>query len=281
MDQVLRQIESAIKNKTFPQTNVFVGPKLAIIKVLHRVFKWLLCEKFGCDSCQNCKLIEINQHPDIVSVQGTETVTDLKNALKHIHKLPYLSSHRIFFLSDLDKANKQVLNSLLKIFEEPPSYAYIISASSTTSYLPLTILSRMVPWYIHLGSSYVDAKVIELEAEINNLLEEDEKHNIDLTKLDKAWVAYLSRKHIIPLLVLFEESIDKKKFFRVCYLILLKKFLLDQDRNFEDLVLNFDLALNLLERRHLYDSGLFTAALLCKFEEFEKISSDHISWLKF
>jgi len=61
---------------------------------------------------------------------------------------PLKGHHRIFLIDQIDRANEQAANSLLKILEEPPPYLIIICTAANAYDLLPTIRSRSVPLYL-------------------------------------------------------------------------------------------------------------------------------------
>jgi hypothetical protein len=87
-----------------------------------------------------------HNHPDIAwfnqDKEGLKikTVRNLKTELNYP---PYQAEQRFFLLCHLDGASVPAQNALLKILEEPPTYAQIwLTAENTANLLP-TILSRV------------------------------------------------------------------------------------------------------------------------------------------
>jgi DNA polymerase III subunit delta' len=61
---------------------------------------------------------------------------------------PLKGSHRVFLIDQIDRANEQAANSLLKILEEPPPYLILIATAQNAYDLLPTIRSRSVPLYL-------------------------------------------------------------------------------------------------------------------------------------
>jgi len=61
---------------------------------------------------------------------------------------PLKGRHRIFLIDQIDRANEQAANSLLKILEEPPPYLTVICTATNPYDLLPTIRSRSVPLYL-------------------------------------------------------------------------------------------------------------------------------------
>lgn len=61
---------------------------------------------------------------------------------------PLKGRHRVFLIDQIDRANEQAANSLLKILEEPPPYLIVLCTASNPYDLLPTIRSRSVPLYL-------------------------------------------------------------------------------------------------------------------------------------
>lgn len=61
---------------------------------------------------------------------------------------PLKGRYRIFLIDQIDRANEQAANSLLKILEEPPAYLILICTASNPYDLLPTIRSRSVPLHL-------------------------------------------------------------------------------------------------------------------------------------
>lgn len=61
---------------------------------------------------------------------------------------PLRGRHRVFLIDQIDRANEQAANSLLKILEEPPPYLILVCTASNPYDLLPTIRSRSIPVYL-------------------------------------------------------------------------------------------------------------------------------------
>lgn len=113
----------------------------------------------GCGECRSCRAIADGVHPDVRCAAPSgpsrtlripqfwprDGVKDLpadRAILRDLHFGPAQSPKRFFIIEEAGALNDDTANSLLKVLEEPPSYAvFILTAPSETSVLP-TIASR-------------------------------------------------------------------------------------------------------------------------------------------
>jgi DNA polymerase-3 subunit delta' len=113
----------------------------------------LICEnKNACGICHNCKQFSTNADIKILDLsknkdgetKGSISVEDARTIASDIYIKPFSFDKKIYIIDNADKMTVAAQNALLKVFEEPPSYAVIILvAHNITDILP-TILSRGV-----------------------------------------------------------------------------------------------------------------------------------------
>lgn len=105
-----------------------------------------------CGHCRHCLKAQSGVHPDIV-VSDPERLNEKTfkiGAVREIRNdsfvLPNEAEKKVYIMKSADKMNPQAQNALLKILEEPPSYArFILECESRISMLA-TIMSRVTPF---------------------------------------------------------------------------------------------------------------------------------------
>jgi len=114
----------------------------------------LLCEKHtGCGECRPCKLIEHQNHPDVMIVKPTVSGERIKTEkilvdrirdelIVPITRKPVEGRYRIGFIPNFETANENAANAFLKTLEEPPEYAILILTTDDLESLLPTIRSR-------------------------------------------------------------------------------------------------------------------------------------------
>lgn len=100
-----------------------------------------------CRECRTCRQIERLQHPDLSVIaileDKTRIVIDQVRELQHHLALaPYAARYRIGLFLNLEQANEQAMNALLKTLEEPPPSVILLATAESAELLLPTIVSR-------------------------------------------------------------------------------------------------------------------------------------------
>ena len=105
--------------------------------------KAILCENHtACGDCPSCKQFYSTSDVKIIESEKSIPVETVRELTSEIFLKPFHFPRKIYLIKDADKMTVQAQNALLKVFEEPPSYAIIILITSNLSALLPTILSR-------------------------------------------------------------------------------------------------------------------------------------------
>ena len=102
-----------------------------------------------CFNCKDCHNISDGIHPDVIIPEksgklGGYSVDTVKKICSDVFIRPNNSERKIYIFRDCNNMDERSQNTLLKIIEEPPEYAYFIfTAESKSKFLP-TIISRCV-----------------------------------------------------------------------------------------------------------------------------------------
>jgi len=111
----------------------------------------LVCENENkpCGQCRSCKNAQSHSHPDIIYAEhsgkmGGFSVETVRNICSDAYIKPNNSDIKIYLFTDADNITVQAQNSLLKLIEEPPSYAYFIFTATDRNVILETIRSRII-----------------------------------------------------------------------------------------------------------------------------------------
>ncbi len=113
----------------------------------------LLCESGSgspCGKCDACIKCASHNHPDIIYVskkkdKATIGIDDVREqVIENAYVKPLLAERKIFIIADGEALTPGAQNGLLKILEEPPSYAVFITMVQKAGMLLDTVLSRSV-----------------------------------------------------------------------------------------------------------------------------------------
>lgn len=145
----LKQALRRALNGRFPQSVLLTGPagigKLTTARILTAA---LLCENDGarpCGTCTTCRKVEGNMHSDVTLIDmgdaeiKVETARTIRSACA---VLPGDGDRRVFLIRHAHTMNASAQNALLKLLEEPPSYAFFILMTENAGAILPTILSR-------------------------------------------------------------------------------------------------------------------------------------------
>lgn len=93
-------------------------------------------------------------HPDFVTFPPDGplrqiTIQQMRALKERAQYKPLHGAYRVFLIDQIDRANEQAANSLLKTLEEPPDHLILIMTAANAYDLLPTIRSRAVPF--HLG----------------------------------------------------------------------------------------------------------------------------------
>ena len=106
----------------------------------------LMCdEKEPCFNCRTCRLIENESFQDVIFYPTGKkiVVSDVADLITKSYVKPLEKDKKLFVLCDMQEANAQSQNKLLKILEEPPENTYMLLGTTSTYPLLSTVLSRV------------------------------------------------------------------------------------------------------------------------------------------
>ena len=141
-------LQNALQGR-FPQSVLLTGPagigKLTTARILAAA---LLCESGGarpCGVCAACRKVEGNLHSDVTLIDmgdaeiKVETARTIRSACA---VKPGDGDRRVFLIRHAHNMNASAQNALLKLLEEPPSYAFFLLMTENAGAILPTILSR-------------------------------------------------------------------------------------------------------------------------------------------
>ncbi len=140
---------AALKNDRVAHAYLFAGPrgtgKTTVARILARARN---CQKLKdgepCGRCLSCREGEKNSFVDLIetdaaSNRGIDQIRELKDKIRFS---PIAANYKVYIIDEVHMLTPEAFNALLKILEEPPSYAIFILATTEPHKVPETVLSR-------------------------------------------------------------------------------------------------------------------------------------------
>lgn len=156
-------VDSLIKNNRLPHAIMLQGGSSAqrseFSSFLARAF---VCEndRKPCGRCSHCLKALSSSHPDIVIAdpaahnEKTFKISLVREIKDDAYIIPNEAHSKVYILKLADKMNVQAQNALLKLIEEPPTYARFILECESSSAMLETIMSRVT--LFDLGADIYD-----------------------------------------------------------------------------------------------------------------------------
>ncbi len=152
--ELLSTLSSMVRSGRTAHAVMLYGEKGSGRKLIAQYYtQLLLCENGGtepCGICNACRNVQQGFHPDVTYAEtsgklGGYSVTTAREICSDAFVKPNNSAGRkIYIFRDCHSMDTRTQNTLLKLIEEPPEYAYFIfTCESKADFLP-TIISRCV-----------------------------------------------------------------------------------------------------------------------------------------
>ena len=169
-EKLKETFQSLIKNDRLPHAIIIDGGN-SEIRTQTALFlaASFVCsgDEKPCGKCINCtKTFSLN-HPDVVvydpEAAGEKTfkIDAVRSIRSDAFIIPNEAAKKVYIHKTADKMNVQAQNGLLKIIEEPPSYArFILECESRASMLE-TILSRATAFNLGAAERLLDSEYLQ------------------------------------------------------------------------------------------------------------------------
>ena len=161
----VKALENAMKNGRLPHGVVLESTQPQLLQqYIKKLSKWAVCTEAvkPCESCNQCKKAEGENHPDIYTAQlaGKSEVVNvegIRSICSDVYIKPNEAKTKVYIIPNADKMQVQAQNAFLKVLEEPPQNVLFILCCTSSQQLLQTIRSRATVY--RLGTdSYTDEK---------------------------------------------------------------------------------------------------------------------------
>lgn len=222
--KALEILEKSLKNGTFPATVLISGPpRVGKTSLAYIIAAALECEAptpWACGECLSCRKIKRSLFPDLRVITLEESdkgklksqilVEQVrKEVLETIELPPYEGKKLIFIIEPAEALNISSQNALLKVLEEPPSYAHFILIAKDFGPLLPTVRSRCQE--IHL-SEVEDSEMEKIALEMN--IRGRKREAIDVSRgrpgilISGEWEDFLELRGALEQLLVLGSSLE-------------------------------------------------------------------------
>lgn len=142
----------SIRNGRPSHAYLFTGPaQVGKTTVARAVAQALVCERLAegdgapCGVCRTCQRVTENRYPDVQSVSAAKNVIQIdqvRDLQTDAAISPLEGRHKVFIISEIERATPPAANALLKTLEEPASHVVLLLTSNRRDQVLPTILSR-------------------------------------------------------------------------------------------------------------------------------------------
>lgn len=148
-------LSNALNQQRLHHAYLFTGTRGVGKTSIARLFaKALSCEQgissSPCLSCEACQAIEQGRFTDLIEIDGASKtkVEDTRELLENVHYAPVQGRFKIYLIDEVHMLSQHSFNALLKTLEEPPAHVKFLFATTDPQKLPVTILSRCLPFHL-------------------------------------------------------------------------------------------------------------------------------------
>ncbi|NPU85142.1 MAG: DNA polymerase III subunit gamma/tau [Syntrophaceae bacterium] len=148
-EPVVRTLRNAIRHQRLAHALVFGGPrgvgKTTVARILAKAVN---CEhgptETPCNECVHCREIRDGVSLDVREIDGASNrgIDEVRELRENVKFAPVSCRYKIYIIDEVHMLTREAFNALLKTLEEPPEHTLFIFATTETSKIPATILSR-------------------------------------------------------------------------------------------------------------------------------------------
>ncbi|MBI4038103.1 DNA polymerase III subunit gamma/tau [Candidatus Daviesbacteria bacterium] len=145
---VKKTLTDAFKAGKLAHAYLLVGPrgtgKTSTARILAKMVN---CQDKNppCNKCSMCLSITDGSNLDLIEIDAASNrgIDDVRALRENIKLVPSSAQKKVYIIDEVHMLTTEAFNALLKTLEEPPSHALFILATTESSKIPQTILSRV------------------------------------------------------------------------------------------------------------------------------------------
>lgn len=145
--QVRDFLRTSVRSGHFTHAYLFCGPPGSNkTQAAYALASAILCEDYGCGTCDTCRSILARKHPDVryFAPEGAKgyLVDQVREIVADTSLAPIQAKYKIYIIDRVDLMFASAANAFLKTLEEPPSDVVMILLGRTRDSVLSTIVSR-------------------------------------------------------------------------------------------------------------------------------------------
>ena len=157
-DHVVTALTRALTQERLHHAYLFTGTRGVGKTTISRIFaKALNCQgadgKGGitahpCGVCPACRAIDEGRFVDYIEMDAASnrSVEDMTALLERSMYAPTVGRFKVYMIDEVHMLSSTAFNAMLKTLEEPPEYVKFILATTDPQKMPITVLSRCLPF---------------------------------------------------------------------------------------------------------------------------------------
>src|SRR3989338_7126427 len=148
-DQVKQILSSAYQNNKLSHAYLLVGPrgtgKTSTARILAKMVNCSAKQNIPCNECAECLSITDGSNLDLIEIDAASNrgIEDIRSLRDKIKLATTSAKKKVYIIDEVHMLTAEAFNALLKTLEEPPSHVLFILATTESSKIPQTILSRV------------------------------------------------------------------------------------------------------------------------------------------
>src|SRR5467141_5268831 len=174
-EHVRRALVNALDSGKVHHAFLFTGTRGVGKTTIARILaKSLNCETAGvssnpCGVCAACREIDAGRFVDLIEVDAASRtkVDDTRELLDNVQYAPARGRYKVYLIDEVHMLSAHSFNALLKTLEEPPPHVKFLLATTDPHKLPVTVLSRCLPFNLKR------LPVAEVGAHMRRVLEQE------------------------------------------------------------------------------------------------------------
>ena len=146
--KLISHFAHSVQSDSLRQCYIIKGEKgLGKKTACRKIAQYIMCETgTACGKCNGCLSALSGAHPDLGIISNGDKkvieVDKLRDMKKAVYTKPANSKYRLYIIENAHLLDAPGQNAILKIIEEPPSYAVFIFVCDNLNTILPTIISR-------------------------------------------------------------------------------------------------------------------------------------------